>query len=136
MKFNDRRRFIITKNDPIIMTSESNPEVLAICYAQGWCARSDRMYQQEAKAVTSIGTAFQYSNITHFEEFQYFTGITTGVNYGFRNCENLTTITLPESFVGIINYALFLNCTSLTEINIPSGVTGFHQTVIYGIMPQ
>jgi hypothetical protein len=45
--------------DFIIMTSESNPEVMKICYNQGWAASPYEMYASEAAAVTSIGNVFR-----------------------------------------------------------------------------
>ena len=43
-------------------------------------------------------------------------------NYAFRNCSNLTSITIPESVTSIESYA-FDNCTNLTSIDIPGSVT-------------
>ena len=45
--------------DPIILTHESNPAVMDICYYQGWAASPDEMHKSEAEKVTDIGTAFQ-----------------------------------------------------------------------------
>ena len=46
-------------DDLIIMTSESNPEVMKVCYNQGWAASPYKRYASEAARVTSIGTAFE-----------------------------------------------------------------------------
>ena len=90
-----------------IMTIETNPEVLAICYAQGWCANDKYMTASEAAAVTSIGTVFyNNNNIKHFEEFEYFTGVTSLANNAFRNCTNLTTLTIPENVTSLGNDTL------------------------------
>ena len=90
----------------VIMTKASNAPVLAICYAQGWCANENYMTATEAAAVTNIGTVF-YNNkdIEHFEEFEYFTGVTSIVNNGFRNCTNLLTLTIPENVASFGNDA-------------------------------
>jgi hypothetical protein len=47
------------QGDFIIMTSESNPHVMEICYNQGWAASPYEMYASEAAAVTSIGNVFR-----------------------------------------------------------------------------
>ena len=83
--------------DEIIMTTTTNPEVLAVCYAQGWCASPDYMTKSEAEAVTSIGTAFQSNTaITHFEELQYFTAVTDLADNAFDGCSALETINLDN----------------------------------------
>ena len=89
-----------------LMTIETNPEVLAICYAQGWCANEKYMTYSEAAAVTSIGTVF-YNNtsITHFEEFEYFTSVTSIPANGFRGCTNLEVLVIPLNVTSIGNDA-------------------------------
>ena len=80
------------------MSSRSNPEVLSVLYANGLCANADYMTLAEAKEVTTLGTIFQgNTDITHFEEFRYFTGVTKLERYSFWNCDNLETIIIPES---------------------------------------
>ena len=144
--------------DLIIMTSESNPEVMKVCYNQGWAKSPDEMHASEAAKVTSIGTAFKDlgvgsssgdsgSNISFtfsFDEFKYFTGVTsidnnafyssnivsitipnsvTSIGYNaFETCKSLTSITIPNSITSI-GFAAFEGCTSLTSITIPDSVT-------------
>ena len=43
-------------------------------------------------------------------------------NYAFRDCHNLTSITIPNSVTHISDYA-FCGCTGLTELIIPNSVT-------------
>lgn len=88
----------------IIMTKISNPEAMAICYAQGWCVSQDYMWEEEAAAVTDINTVFA-GNVETFDEFQYFTGITSLPNSAF-NCnlgskKILKSIVLPDSVTTI-----------------------------------
>lgn len=66
--------------------------------------------------------AFGKASITLFDEFRYFTGLTTldgNVNgsgtYAFNNCSSLRSIALPSSIVGIGSWA-FSGCTSLERI--------------------
>ena len=49
----------------------------------------------------------------------------------FRNCENLTYITIPDSVTSIGTYA-FSYCTSLQSITIPDSVTRIGNYVFYG----
>jgi hypothetical protein len=168
-----------TRGDFIIMTSESNPEVMKVCYNQGWAASPYEMYASEAASVTSIGTAFEglgqgsssgygeyeyggyssgygdsSSSFTFtFDEFKYFTGVTTleyNAFYGskivsitipdsvtsigesaFISCNDLTSITIPDS-VTSIGYCAFANCSGLNEVHIGSGVTEIRDYVFQG----
>lgn len=81
----------------IIMTSESNAAAMAVCYAQDWAAHADYMTQKEAENVTSIGTAFQSNtDITNFEELQYFKAVTDLANSAFEGCSALESINLDN----------------------------------------
>ena len=135
---------IVTGDDLIIMTSESNPEVMKVCYNQGWAASSDEMYASEAARVTSIGTAFENlgvgsssgdsgSNISFtfsFDEFKYFTGVTSIDDLAF-NRSNIVSITIPDS-VTSIGESAFGDCSSLTSITIPDSVTSIGESAFYG----
>lgn len=105
-----------------IMTIKTNPEVLAICYAQGWCDSSKYMTTTEAATVTSVGMAFKNKVITHFEEFKYFTGVTSIADGAFSGCSTLTNIEFPISITSVGNYA-FNNCSNLQYIHVTRNVT-------------
>lgn len=106
----------------VIMTTTTNPEVLDICNAQGWCG-SKYMTATEAAAVTDIGTAFQASKIKHFEEFEFFSGITSLPSNAFNGCTSLESIVIPAN-VQTIGYRAFYNCSKLDyHLVIPEGVT-------------
>lgn len=113
-----------------IMTSTSNPELMAICYAQGWAAHSDYMTLKEAQGVTSVGTVFRSSSIGDFHEFQYFTSVTSLVGQAFRE-STITGITFPDSIVSIGQYA-FLRCAGLTSIKLNEGVRTVDNQWIWG----
>ena len=48
--------------------------------------------------------------------------VTTIGNYVFRDCNNLTSVTIPDSVTSIGNYA-FYYCNNLTSVTIPDSVT-------------
>lgn len=113
---------VIYNADPskiIIMTSETNPEVLAICYAQGWCASESKMTLAEARLVTSIGTAFRGSSIGDFTEFQYFTGVKTIAADAFQN-STVTKLYMPDTVTSLGN---FRNVSHLTELKLSESLT-------------
>lgn len=102
------RRRQMGKVDEVIMTSTSNPEVMAICYAQGWAKHVDYMTLKEAQKVKNVGTIFKDTGIVSFNEFQYFTNV--------------------KSLYG----DAFMGCTSLTEISLHSGITSIPSRCFYG----
>ena len=81
----------------------------------------------EAAAVTnfSLGsfmTSFGLRNtITSFDEFQYFTGVTSLGTQALYYCVNMTSVILPNSLTSIGLQAL-ARCSSLTELVIPNSV--------------
>lgn len=77
---------------------------------------------EEAKAVTTIGSKFECSKIISFEQFQYFTGITSLNNYAFAECYSLAKIILPDGLKNIGEGA-FYGCMNLSEISFPASVT-------------
>lgn len=116
----------IVAESKVIMTSTSNPEVLKVLYAAGFCANASRMLESEAKAVTDIGRIFVNNKlITHFEEFEYFTGIVSPHDPGtifeedavwFFNCDKLERIHLPST-LKLIPCSSFRCCSSLKSID-------------------
>jgi hypothetical protein len=105
----------------VIMTNSSNAEVLAVCKAQGWCASDKYMLKSEAESVKSIGTYFNSCQMTQFDEFKYFTGITNiDGNYAFCYCQSMKSITLPNSLVRVDGKGVFEDCVKLEKIIIPS----------------
>lgn len=58
----------------IIMTKETNPNIMATCYTKGWAASPNYMTEGEASAVTEIGDAFSTAGACDpdFSAFQYF----------------------------------------------------------------
>ena len=135
--------WVIDNPNIIIMTSESNPAVMEICYLQGWAANENYMTKAEAEAVTDIGTAFSNKmnaygygyggdvvSIKTFDEFKYFTNITNIDEYAFNNNSDMISITIPNS-VTSIGYDAFASCSSLTSITIPNSVTSIGEYAFY-----
>lgn len=115
-----------------IMTSGTNPEVMAVMYAAGLANSPDYMTEAEAAAVldsdlqsgTSYSTSifYKYGNntIKTFNEFKYFINVTTVPDYCFYEQRNLTEIEYPDNITYIGIYA-FYN-TSLKNIIIPKTI--------------
>lgn len=97
--------------------------VKAIC-VENWDTNGDgELSYDEAAAVTTIEltSLFIQTEITSFDELQYFTGLTRIGSQAFDGCTQLKSITIPSSVTNIGNYA-FDGCTSLTSVTIPEGV--------------
>ena len=117
----------------------ADPVVKAICVAN-WDTNGDgELSYVEAAAVTTLNpsgnpnsSVFQdNSNISSFDELQYFTGLTIIDVNAFDQCTNLASVSLPGG-VTLIRYAAFYHCMSLTSITLPASVTGIANMVFYG----
>lgn len=119
-------------NPDVIMTSETNPEVLSVLYNTGKLASDQYMLKSEAELfteedfvltnVTSIFTANK--NIKTFDEFKYFTNVTTVPSYCFSNCTKLESITLPESVTKVMGGAF--SSTGLKKLFFSNNVEFLH----------
>ena len=108
--------------------------VKAICVSH-WDTNGDgELSYNEAAVVTDLGQAFrENTEITSFEELQYFTGLTTISNYAFLGCSGLTgSLYIPNSVTSIGNYA-FSGCSGFTgSLTIPNSVTTIGQGAFEG----
>ena len=75
----------------------------------------------EVLAVREMGP-FEYSCLSSFDEFQYFTGVTSVSNRMFADCESLASITLHDNITSIGKNA-FNGCRRLKEFTVPCSVT-------------
>jgi hypothetical protein len=107
-----------------------DPAVKAICVAN-WDTNGDgELSYAEAAAVTTLNPSglfngnvfFNNTEITSFNELEYFTGLTSINDYAFYGCNNLTSVTLPHGVTSIGNSA-FYNCSGLTSVTIGNSVT-------------
>ena len=74
------------------------------------------------------------TEITSFDEFQYFIGMTTVGDSAFSGCTGLVSIELPNSLT-IIGERAFYNCRVLTgSLNIPNSVTKICDYAFYGLV--
>lgn len=91
------------------ITMQSNAPLMRICYKFGWSAREDKMTFAECAAVTSINTGKPLENpfynafdLETFDEFRFFTGITSLPASTFGGLRSLRTITFPPSIKEVL----------------------------------
>lgn len=122
----------------VIITKTSNPGVQAALYNAGLVTNEDYSLQEEVEKITadqlqpgtSYSTSIFYSQrrvLQNFNEFKYFTGVTTIKSYTFSNGSSypgygyISEITLPNTVTSISSNAF--QGASLKSIIIPEGVT-------------
>ena len=101
----------------------ADANVKAIC-VQNWDTNGDgELSEDEAAAVTSLGVVFKgNTEITSFNELQYFTGLTEIPRQAFMSCSNLISVVIPDNITQI-GYSAFDDCYALASINLPSTIT-------------
>lgn len=99
----------------------ADANVKALCVGN-WDANHDgELSTEEAAAVTTLGTVFKgKTNITTFNELQYFTGLTSINNYAFYQ-STIERVTFPTTVTAIGEYA-FSQSNIGTELVIPGTV--------------
>jgi len=101
----------------------ADPAVKALCVAN-WDTDGDgELSEAEAAAVTDLGKVFKdNTEITSFNELQYFTGLTSIGFRAFYGCSSLTSITIPSSVTSIGDQS-FMYCKGFTSLNLPDNLT-------------
>ena len=107
--------------DPnVIQFEDEAVKAICVCY---WDFDNDgELSYNEAAKVTDITNVFRGTNISTFNEFQYFTGLTEVSKYTFTGCEDLIRIIIPQN-VNIIDEHAFANCTNLARITLNTSLT-------------
>ena len=97
--------------------------VKTLCVAN-WDTNNDgKLDMDEAAAVTNLGSVFkENTDITTFDELQYFTGLTSISDSAFYYCSNLSSIIIPDNVNTIGNRAFYV-CSGLTSLHISANVT-------------
>lgn len=126
--------------------SFADAEVKRICVEKWDTNKDGELSKDEAAAVNDFGLDFHSNKtITSFDEFQFFTGLSTIPIQSFYGCDHLSSIKLPNGIseighwafkgcirlaslkipetVNRIGFAAFDECKDLTSINIPEKVT-------------
>lgn len=94
----------------------ADPAVRDICVANFDTDRDGVVSIEEAAAVTDIKTIFQgNTEITSFDEFKYFTGVTT-LRTAFNNCKSLKKVSVPAIVSSVSTYRMFNGCSALSDV--------------------
>lgn len=106
--------------------------VFSILMSKGVSSDGVGITKEDAARVTSISTWFQQSAIETFDEFEYFTNVTSLASNAFQNCTSLRSIVLPESIKTIGSSALY-GCTALNldEFDL-RGTTSLGNNALFG----
>ena len=90
--------------------------------------RDNEISYGEAKAYIGEISMKNNTNIYSFNEFQYFTNVTS---CSFSGCTNLFEIVLPSCLTSIVESS-FSNCSSITSIVIPNSVQSIERSAFSG----
>lgn len=110
---------IIESDNSNIIFADS--KVKSIC-VKNWDLNKDgEVNKAEAATVTSLGKDFARTNISSFNELQFFQNLSSISNgeYAFQGCTNLKSITIPNNVIEIHSSA-FNGCTNLSTVTINS----------------
>lgn len=111
--------------DMVIATTQTNEPLISIARQQGWIdADATEMSSVDASKVKDLGTAFQNSSLTSFNEFQYFVGLEEIHAGAFAHSDQLKAITIP-AYVITIDEGALAYCPALQEIKVDTTNTHF-----------
>lgn len=101
-----------------------NPVFQEWLYNNGYSEHAEYTTLTEALNITEIpNRAFENNRyLTHMNELQYFTNLTSIGHYAFKFCVIITSVIIPNS-VTSIGEGAFQYCDDITSITIPNGVT-------------
>ena len=109
-----------------------NPIFQEWLYSNGYAANSGYTTMTEALNLSKIpADAFEFNHkLTHMDELQYFTNLTSIEGGAFLECNRLKSINIPNS-VTRIGVQAFYDCNELKNITIPSSVTSIGSQAFY-----
>ena len=128
----------ISLGESAAITTQSNPEVMAVCYEEGLSTSENQILVKECNKAASIqiSLAFKNSNIVNFEEFAYF-GLSNrfnGTDFAFSGCSQLERIVFPPTVVQIASSAAFSGCTQKPIVVFTSPtMVGINNTSVGGL---
>lgn len=106
-------------NDPIKFVDANLKAKLVAAFDSN--ADSELSYA-EAAAISSLSDVFGAdTSYTSFDEFQYFTNVSSVPQGMFENWDSLVSISLPKNIISIGDNA-FSGCTSLKSVNLPNTI--------------
>ena len=118
-----------------IVFADANVKALCVTH---WDSNGDgELSYDEAEAVQSLGEVFKgNTQITSFDELQYFTNLVYIGERAFYNCTSLASVKFPDKFTpypehpgntrSYIEEYAFYNCISLTTIEIPFSIMNIY----------
>ena len=109
---------------PNITFTDSNVKAICVSATTNWDTNHDgELSEAEAAVVTDLGEVFKNNTeITSFDELQYFTGLTSIGAEAFYRCSSLTSVVIPDNITQI-GYSAFDDCFALTSVNLPATIT-------------
>jgi hypothetical protein len=110
----------------------ADANVKAICVANWDTNHDGELSEAEAAAVMSLGEVFKgNTEITSFDELQYFTGLTSIDDEAFMS-SSISSVVFPKNITSIGNCA-FAGCDDLGSIILPEGVVNIGSSAFAGL---
>lgn len=106
-------KILITFIDPVVDIIISN------AWGNTYDVGKKGISESELALITTIGSNFQGSEITNFNQFNLFLGVTELYNEAFKDCSLLQTIELPPN-INISRSDVFSGCSLLESITYPA----------------
>lgn len=117
---------IVIQNEDVAISSFTNPEIFsAFAGIRSEFMAQGAILKTECQNFTDdeFGSInFYKENPKTFDEFQYFTGLTSVPKGTFQNCSNLRSTIIPAN-VSTIGEKAFYSCSSLKSITLPSNIS-------------